>query len=80
MFSTYILKSQKDYMYYYGHTNNLEKRLKKHNSGQVKSTKHRLPFEIHYSEEFNTKSEAFRRELFFKSIDGYNWLKKNRII
>ncbi|MBT4729627.1 MAG: GIY-YIG nuclease family protein, partial [Bacteroidetes bacterium] len=28
MFSTYILKSQKDYMYYYGHTNNLEKRLK----------------------------------------------------
>ncbi|MEO6694601.1 MAG: GIY-YIG nuclease family protein, partial [Ignavibacteria bacterium] len=55
-------------------------RIKRHNAGKVKSTKHRRPLEIIYSEEFVTKSEAIKRELFFKSIAGYNWLKANKII
>ncbi|MDQ6904196.1 MAG: hypothetical protein M3139_14440 [Bacteroidota bacterium] len=54
-------------------------RLEKHNSGEVKATKHRIPFVLHYSEEFSTRSEAFKREYFFKTIDGYRWLKENKI-
>ncbi len=76
----YILKSLKDYRYYYGSTRNIEQRIKDHNRGKVKSTKLRRPFALHYFEEKSDMSEARKREFFFKSIDGYNWLKKNKII
>ncbi len=79
MYSTYILKSEKTGTYYYGHSIDLIKRLKRHNSGFVKSTKSKRPWVVHYKEEFQTKSEAYKRELFFKSIDGYNWLGDNKI-
>ncbi|MBK9284362.1 MAG: GIY-YIG nuclease family protein [Sphingobacteriaceae bacterium] len=79
-FITYILKSLRDGKYYYGSCQNLEARLKNHNSGRVRSTKSRRPLAVHYQEEFATRSEAYKREIFFKTIDGYNWLKKNKII
>jgi len=79
MYYSYILKSQKTGRYYYGSTSDLEKRLKYHNSGKVKSTKSGRPWIIHYYEEFESKSEAFSRERFYKSIDGYRFLKKNQI-
>ena len=78
-FYAYILKSAKDEKYYYGSTSDLEKRILYHNSGKVKSTKHRRPLRLIYFEEFEFKSEAVKRENFFKSIDGYNWLKRNNI-
>ena len=80
MFYAYILKSKKDSRYYYGSTDNLQSRLEKHNKGDVRATKGRRPFEIHYFEQFETRSEAFRREHFFKSIAGYQWLKEKKII
>ncbi len=80
MYFAYILKSEKDNRYYYGSTNNVESRLNKHNKGDVKATKGRRPLILHYTEQFKTRSEAFKREHFFKSIDGYNWLKSNKII
>ncbi len=79
MFYTYILKSEKDGRYYYGSCADLDIRLAKHNSGQVKATKHRIPFILHYKEEWISRSEAFKREQFFKSVNGYKWLKENRI-
>lgn len=80
MFVTYILVSEKDGSYYYGHTKDLEKRLKSHNKGKVRSTKSKRPWKIHFTEEFQTKSEAYKREMFFKSIDGYNFLRNSGII
>jgi len=80
MFFTYILTSLKNGRHYYGHTKDLQNRLKQHNAGEVRSTKAFRPWEIHYSESFETKSEAYNREMFFKSIDGRIWLKKNKII
>ena len=80
MYRTYILKSLKDSRYYYGHTADLNLRLKEHNNGKVRATKARRPFVIHYYETFATKSEAVKRELFFKSIDGYIFLKQEKII
>jgi putative endonuclease len=79
MYFTYIIKSRKDNTYYYGSTNNLEKRLYIHNLGKVKYTKGHRPWLLHYSERFEKRSDAVQRELFFKSIDGYNWLKQNKI-
>jgi len=80
MFIVYILKSIKDGEYYFGHTKNLVKRLDYHNKGKVRSTKSRIPLIVHYTEKFTSKSEAFKRELFFKTINGYKFLKSNEII
>jgi len=80
MFYAYILKSQKDNTHYYGSSSNLETRLKTHNQGKVRYTKGRRPWILIYFEEYKSRSEAFKRERFFKSIDGYNWLKEKKII
>ena len=79
MYLTYILKSLKDSKYYYGSCENVEVRLKIHNSGKVRSTKSRLPFTVHYVEQLVTRAEAQKREYFFKSIESYKWLKKKGI-
>ena len=80
MYKTYILQSLIDGSFYYGHSKNLDQRLKSHNCGKVRSTKARKPWKVYYFEEFETKSQAFRRELFSKSIEGYNFLRASRII
>ena len=80
MYYVYILKSIKDNGYYYGYTSDLLKRIEHHNSKLVRSTKSRAPFVLHYSEKFTNKSDAIKRENYFKSIDGYNWLRDNKII
>jgi len=80
MYFAYILKSLSDGTYYKGSTNNLKERIKQHNAGKVKYTKGHIPYKLHYFEEFETRTEALQREKFFKSIDGYNWLKENKII
>ena len=66
--------------FYYGHTSDLNRRLEKHNSGKVRYTKGKGPWKLVYSEPFESKSEAYRRELFFKSIEGYRYLKEKGII
>jgi len=77
---TYILKSEYDGTYYYGSTKNLNERMKIHNSGKSKYTKGRRPWKLHYYEEFETKSEAMKREVFFKTVEGYKFLKGEKII
>ena len=48
MYFAYVLKSQKTKSLYKGQTDNLEKRLKEHNNGKVKSTKAFTPWKIVY--------------------------------
>jgi putative endonuclease len=79
-FYAYILISSKSGNYYFGHCQNLSIRLSQHNSGKVKSTKNRRPWFLHYNEEFHTKSEAYKREQFFKSLDGRKWLYEKEIL
>jgi putative endonuclease len=79
-FHVYILQSLKDGKYYYGFTEDLDTRLSFHNDGLVRSTKSRRPLVLHYSESFATKREALKREKYFKSISGYNWLKARGVI
>lgn len=65
---TYILRCA-DGTLYCGWTNNLEKRLKAHNSGKgAKYTRCRLPTELVYYEKFETPSEAQKRECEIKSL------------
>ena len=66
MYYAYILYSQSRDRYYYGHCENLEKRIRRHNSGINPYTKSGIPWEIQYFESFATKSEAVKREMQFK--------------
>ena len=76
----YILQSEPFGTYYYGSAKDIERRLKRHNAGIVRSTKAKRPWKLHYQGAFQTRSEAYRRELFFKSVDGYRFLKEKGII
>ncbi len=79
---TYILQSVDGKHWYIGSTMNIDERIKKHNSGQSKYTKLFRPWNVVYSEKFKTRSEAVKREMYFKSPKGYQeYLKiKNSII
>tara|TARA_Y100000310_G_scaffold343708_1_gene452636 strand:- start:4941 stop:5189 length:249 start_codon:yes stop_codon:yes gene_type:complete len=58
----------RDKTYYCGYSSDLEKRVKTHNEGKgAKYTKRRRPVKLVYSEDFETKSEAMKRELQIKS-------------
>jgi putative endonuclease len=80
MHYVYILRSGADGGYYYGSTSDLQKRIKEHNSGRVKSTRSRRPMILHYHEEFADKAEALKRERYFKKRSGYRWLKSRGLI
>ncbi len=75
----YILKSQKTGRYYYGASDDLDERIKYHNAGKVRSTKHGRPWVVHYFETFPDMESAFHREQFFKSVEGYRFLKDQKI-
>ncbi|GEL78518.1 GIY-YIG nuclease family protein [Tenuibacillus multivorans] len=69
MFYTYMLRCH-DQSLYTGYTNDLEKRLQKHQVGKAsKYTRTRLPVELAYYEKFDTKSEAMSREAAIKKLD-----------
>jgi hypothetical protein len=39
-----------------------------------------VPLVLHYFKEFETKSEAYRQEMFFKSAEGKVYLREKGII
>ena len=50
IYYSYILQSERDGSYYYGHTRDLDARLKAHNQGKVRYTKGHRPWRLHYVE------------------------------
>lgn len=76
MYTVYILYSHKDKKLYVGCTTDIEKRLVRHNTGQVEATKNRRPFSLIYSEKFLEKAKVFNRERFLKSLWGAKLKKK----
>ena len=74
MFKTYILHSASKDRFYVGHTSDLKDRFKRHNSGRSKSTKYGVPWNIVYTKEFNTKSEAYQFEMLIKSKKSRDYI------
>jgi putative endonuclease len=79
LYFVYILKSLKDFKFYIGQTNNLEDRLKRHNDGKVKATRHRRPLKLFYSETYNSRAEAMKREKYLKSLKSSKYILENII-
>ena len=76
MNSVYVLISEKDKRSYIGSTTCLSRRIGEHNSGKCRATKHRMPLRLVYDEEFDTVSDARRREKYLKTSPGRRELKK----
>ena len=73
MFYVYLIisKKYKNYKTYVGYTNNLQKRLNKHNSNKgAKSTRGRI-WKVIFKKKFETKKLALKYEYF---------LKKNKLL
>lgn len=75
-FYTYVLRSQKDHQLYIGSTQDLIKRVRQHNQGQVESTKHRRPMELVYYEACLDEKLALGREKQLKTGFGRAYLKR----
>ena len=66
----YELRRQVTGRLYIGSTSDLNDRLFRHNSGQSKATRHGVPWELIYKEEFVSRSDAMGRERYFKTGKG----------
>ncbi|OGW79103.1 MAG: hypothetical protein A3G33_03855 [Omnitrophica bacterium RIFCSPLOWO2_12_FULL_44_17] len=64
-----------DGSHYVGSAQDVVMRLKQHNQKRNRSTKSRCPWKLVHQEEYRSRSEAVRRERFFKTGAGRNFLK-----
>ncbi|VAW20065.1 hypothetical protein MNBD_BACTEROID01-1456, partial [hydrothermal vent metagenome] len=55
-----------DNSFYIGYTSNIVQRLEYHNSGKSRYTSRKMPWELVYFEEFESKADALKREVFLK--------------
>jgi len=76
MHYVYVLYSLKDGEFYIGYTTNVNKRYDEHASGKTPSTNPRRPFKLVYYEVHLSKSDALRRESYFKSTKGRTTLRQ----
>ncbi|MFA7662558.1 MAG: GIY-YIG nuclease family protein [Patescibacteria group bacterium] len=75
MYYVYVLFSLKDRKLYVGSTQNLVRRIKQHKNGEVKSTTNRRPLSLIHYEAYLQKTDAERREKYFKGGNGRADLK-----
>ncbi|KKU11399.1 MAG: Excinuclease ABC C subunit domain protein [Parcubacteria group bacterium GW2011_GWB1_45_7] len=64
----YVLKSQTTNKHYIGQTDNLQRRLKEHNSGKSRSSKPGIPWELIATKICASRSEAVRLERRLKNL------------
>ncbi|HMB65387.1 MAG TPA: GIY-YIG nuclease family protein [Patescibacteria group bacterium] len=76
IYYVYVIQSEVDGRLYVGLSENIEKRLKEHNTRQVFSTKGYRPWKLVYKEKVRNRQEARKREKYFKSGSGKEYLKE----
>ena len=74
MYYVYVLQCG-DGKLYTGFSSNLRGRVKEHESGQVFSTKSRLPVKLIFYEAFSVAADAKRRERYLKTTAGKRALR-----
>jgi putative endonuclease len=75
IFYVYVLQSVSRGIFYTGHTHDLEKRIRGHNSSMNIYTKSRGPWKLIHFETYFSRSEAMRREKFLKTGKGRDEIK-----
>ena len=75
MYTIYGIRSKVDGRIYVGFTEDIERRIKEHNSGKTTSTKGYRPWELIYYENCEERLEARNREKYLKSGIGKEFIK-----
>jgi len=81
MYYVYVIKSKIRNYIYVGLSNNYQRRFEEHNKCYNKRTKIYAPFNLIFTEKFETRVEARIREKYLKSGCGKEYIKnliKNR--
>lgn len=72
----YIIQSIKTGEYYVGSAEDIERRLLQHNAGNVLATKHKRPYELVFSQEFDNTQAARKAEMRIKSWRRRDFIEK----
>lgn len=75
MFYIYIIYSETLNKYYVGSCQNIEQRLQDHLNSRSKFTKVAKDWQLKYSETFNTRSDAYKRELQIKKMKSRKYIE-----
>jgi putative endonuclease len=75
MYFVYAIKSTVRNYIYIGISDNVERRLREHNSGHNRTTKPYKPFTLLLTESYPDRPEARKREKYLKSGVGREFLK-----
>ena len=77
MFKVYVLHSVSFNKIYIGYTSDIDERMLSHNElGKKGFTLKFRPWTLIYTESFNTKSEAMKREKELKSAQGREFIRR----
>ena len=82
MFYVYIIYNETAKKFYIGQTENVEQRLRLHNQKVFKGYTSRFEgvWKVVYSEPYQTRSEALKREKQLKSYRGREFIRKSIIV
>ena len=72
----YALFSKRDFKFSIGVSERVERRFLDHQYGKNFSTRYRRPLELIFYEAYLVKSDAFRRERYFKTSKGKTVLRQ----
>jgi putative endonuclease len=75
MVYVYAIKSEGRNYIYVGITDNVERRVMQHQNGYEKTTKPYRPFTLIYTEEFEDRISARKREKYLKAAAGKRFLR-----
>lgn len=75
-YSVYIIQSEVDGSFYTGYSKDPDSRLLKHNAASTGYTARKKPWKLVYTESFDTKTEAIKREKFLKRQKNREFYKK----
>jgi putative endonuclease len=75
----YALRSQKDGGLYIGMTSDVPRRVQEHNRGYNRSTRSRIPFELIYLKQFESRQRAREHEKLLKRGKGRERLRQGKL-
>jgi putative endonuclease len=75
-FFVYILQSMKDFSFYIGQCNDLDKRMSKHFDGMSKYTSSKRPWRLVYFEMYESRGLALKREKDIKKMKSRVYIEQ----
>ena len=75
VYTVYVLQDEEGH-FYKGMTNDLVRRLAEHRRGKTRTIRHMPSVRVVYTEQFQTREAAMRRERYLKTAAGRRFLWK----